>query len=113
VSSVLGTIYHTTHILLGLCVSCVDCCDVGAFGTEVKRPPADKRIITTTRSHMTQAVKEAIDACNPTEILRVGGAGHKVSCLLLLLSVPFLMTNNILLIVLIGTGGWYLISMKC
>jgi len=61
----------------------------GAFGTEHKSPPADKRIITTTRSHMTQAVKKAIDACSPTEILRVGGAGHKVSFLPFLISVAF------------------------
>jgi len=61
----------------------------GAFGTEQKPPPADKRIITTSRSHMTHDVKKAIDACNPTDILRVGGAGHKVSFLLFLISVAF------------------------
>ena len=57
---------------------------------EPKKPAADKLIITTSRSHMTQAVKSAIDACNPTEILRVGGAGHKVGFLLWLVSVIFI-----------------------
>jgi len=55
----------------------------GAFGFEPKSPLADKVIITTTRSHMTSAVKRAIDACNPTDILQVGGAGHKVGFQLL------------------------------
>ena len=40
--------------------------------------PEGENIITTTRSHGTKAVVDAIDACDPTEILRVGGAGHKV-----------------------------------
>lgn len=31
---------------------------------------------------MTEAVKKAIDACSPSDILRVGGAGHKVCWLL-------------------------------
>jgi len=51
----------------------------GAFGFQRRSPPADKRIITTTRSHMTKAVKDAIDNCNPTEVLKVGGSGHKVT----------------------------------
>jgi 3'(2'), 5'-bisphosphate nucleotidase len=55
---------------------------LGAFGFEPKSPPSDQRIITTTRSHMTNAVKQAIDACKPTEILQVGGAGHKVLLLI-------------------------------
>jgi 3'(2'), 5'-bisphosphate nucleotidase len=55
---------------------------LGAFGFAQHKPPSDKRIITTTRSHMTPAVKEAIEACSPTEILRVGGAGHKVLLLI-------------------------------
>jgi len=52
---------------------------IGAFGLARQRPPEDKRIITTTRSHMTSSVTEAINACQPTEVLQVGGAGHKVS----------------------------------
>jgi len=55
---------------------------LGAFGFEKNSPPADKRIITTTRSHMTKAVKDAIDSCNPTDVLKVGGAGHKVLLLI-------------------------------
>jgi len=52
---------------------------VGSFGYDKKtKAPADKNIITTTRSHGTSAVVKAIEACEPTEILRVGGAGHKV-----------------------------------
>jgi len=68
----------------------MDSCDVihvGAFGSESTSLAADKRIITTTRSHMTHAVKKAIDACKPTEIVRVGGAGHKVGFLLWLIAV--------------------------
>lgn len=37
------------------------------------------RIVTTTRSHSTGLVNEVLDACKPTEVLRVGGAGHKVN----------------------------------
>jgi len=66
----------------------------GAFGTEQKSLPADKRIITTTRSHMTQAIKKAIDACNPTELLRVGGAGRKVGFLLWLLTAAIVFCFN-------------------
>ncbi|ESN92499.1 hypothetical protein HELRODRAFT_186138 [Helobdella robusta] len=55
---------------------------LGAFGFEQVKPPAKERIITTTRSHMDGAVKGAIDACQPTKILRVGGAGHKVLLLI-------------------------------
>ena len=32
----------------------------------------------TTRSHDTEAVRQCIAACEPTEVVRVGGAGHKV-----------------------------------
>lgn len=55
---------------------------LGAFGLARQRPPEDKRIITTTRSHMTSSVTEAINACQPTEVLQVGGAGHKVLLLI-------------------------------
>lgn len=51
---------------------------VGSFGYTKCPPPADQHIITTTRSHGTKAVNDAIEACEPTEVLRVGGAGHKV-----------------------------------
>lgn len=51
---------------------------LGCFGFVHKELPEAERIITTTRSHGTKAVQETIDAMCPTEILRVGGAGHKV-----------------------------------
>jgi len=51
---------------------------VGAFGLETRSPPADKRIITTTRSHSDKLVNDAIQSVQPDEVLRVGGAGHKV-----------------------------------
>lgn len=52
---------------------------LGGFGFERTMPPADQNIITTTRSHSNRAVVEAVESCEPTEVLRVGGAGHKVS----------------------------------
>lgn len=51
---------------------------VGCFGCENKDSLGGKRVITTTRSHGTEAVQETIDAMQPDEVLRVGGAGHKV-----------------------------------
>jgi len=55
---------------------------VGAFGFKPTPPPADKRIITTTRSHSNPLVQAALDAMSPDEVLKVGGAGHKVLLLL-------------------------------
>lgn len=51
---------------------------VGLFGIEVKAPPKEGLIVTTTRSHGNKAINSALEALKPTEILRVGGAGHKV-----------------------------------
>ena len=51
----------------------------GAFGYTPQQPPAGENIICTTRSHSTKAVVQAVDDCEPTEKLKVGGAGHKVS----------------------------------
>lgn len=45
-------------------------------------PIEGKRIITTTRSHSNKIVQTALDAMQPDEIIRVGGAGHKVMLLL-------------------------------
>lgn len=53
---------------------------LGGFGFEHKE--SSKRVITTTRSHLTEDVQKTIDAMKPDEILRVGGAGHKVILLL-------------------------------
>jgi len=54
----------------------------GCGGMEFKKPPTGKRIITTTRSHPSARVEAAINALEPTEVLRVGGSGHKVMLLL-------------------------------
>ena len=51
----------------------------GAFGYTPQQPPAGENIICTTRSHSTKAVVQAVDDCEPTEKLKVGGAGHKVN----------------------------------
>jgi 3'(2'), 5'-bisphosphate nucleotidase len=51
---------------------------IGTGGFEPQLPPEGKRIITTTRSHSNALVQAALDALQPDEILRVGGAGHKV-----------------------------------
>ncbi|XP_063981836.1 3'(2'),5'-bisphosphate nucleotidase 1 [Diachasmimorpha longicaudata] len=55
---------------------------VGVGGFSPVPPPQGRRIITTTRSHSNKTVQDALDAMNPDEILRVGGAGHKVVLLL-------------------------------
>jgi len=41
-------------------------------------PPEGKKIIVTTRSHMTSVVQQALEALKADEIRRVGGAGFKV-----------------------------------
>lgn len=50
----------------------------GVFGLNQVVPPEGK-VITTTRSHSTGLVDQVLQAIQPTEILRVGGAGHKVT----------------------------------
>ncbi|XP_013417261.1 3'(2'),5'-bisphosphate nucleotidase 1 isoform X2 [Lingula anatina] len=55
---------------------------LGAFGYTQKQPPKGKNIITTTRSHSNKVVTDSVDACEPTEVIRVGGAGHKVLLLI-------------------------------
>ena len=47
-------------------------------GLEPRAPPADTRIVTTTRSHSTGLVQSALKALQPDQVLAVGGAGHKV-----------------------------------
>ena len=51
----------------------------GSYGFTPKVADPGQRIVVTTRSHETEAVKNAIAACQPTEVRKVGGAGHKVS----------------------------------
>ena len=55
---------------------------VGAFGFTLTPPPTGSNIVCTTRSHSNRHVNLAVDSCQPTEILRVGGSGHKVLLLL-------------------------------
>lgn len=47
-------------------------------GMNILPPPEGKLIVTTTRSHSSSTVNDAISAVSPDEVLRVGGAGHKV-----------------------------------
>ena len=54
---------------------------VGAFGYDPVSPPEGQNIVTTTRSHSNRTVVDAVEACDPSEILRAGGAGHKVKSL--------------------------------
>lgn len=51
-------------------------------GLTVKTVPNDQLIVTTTRSHSNAIVQEALAAINPTEVIKVGGAGFKVLQLL-------------------------------
>lgn len=55
---------------------------IGIGGFEPKSPPEGQRIIASTRSHITPEVQETLDAMTPDNILRVGGAGHKVLLLM-------------------------------
>jgi len=47
----------------------------------------------TTRSHDTEAVRKCIAACEPTEVIRVGGAGHKVVMLHSVIFIKFCLTS--------------------
>ncbi|KAJ0060997.1 hypothetical protein NL108_004709 [Boleophthalmus pectinirostris] len=51
---------------------------LGAFGFELKEVPGDRRIVTTTRSHSNKVVTDCVDAMEPHEVVRVGGAGNKI-----------------------------------
>ncbi|KAK2856049.1 hypothetical protein Q5P01_004784 [Channa striata] len=51
---------------------------LGAFGFQLQEVPGDRRIITTTRSHSNKVVTDCVDAMEPHEIIRVGGAGNKI-----------------------------------
>ncbi|XP_032804042.1 3'(2'),5'-bisphosphate nucleotidase 1 isoform X2 [Petromyzon marinus] len=67
-----ATLGRTVWGLLGL----------GAFGYVPASVPAGKRVITTTRSHSNPVVSACVDAMEPTDVLRVGGAGNKVLLLI-------------------------------
>lgn len=51
---------------------------IGTGGFTPQKAPEGRRIITTTRSHSSELVQSALEALQPDEVLRVGGAGHKV-----------------------------------
>lgn len=51
---------------------------LGCFGVQPKSLPNDKLIITTTASHGNVDIEESLAGLKPDEILKVGGAGHKV-----------------------------------
>lgn len=63
---------------VSLCYYCLTRISTGAYGFERETPPPNKVIVTTSRSHSDRMVTEAVEACNPDEVVRVGGAGHKV-----------------------------------
>jgi len=67
-----GSIGRTIWGLVGL----------GAFGHNPGKLTKDRRILTTTRSHSSPLVQEAIKSLNPDEVIRVGGAGNKVNIFL-------------------------------
>ncbi|KAF7690399.1 3'(2'),5'-bisphosphate nucleotidase 1 isoform X2 [Silurus meridionalis] len=51
---------------------------LGAFGFQLQEVPEGKRIITTTRSHSNKLVTDTVQAMEPHEVIRVGGAGNKI-----------------------------------
>lgn len=52
--------------------------NIGVFGIKHHPPAVNRCIVTTTRSHPTKLVADAIEAMKPDEVLRVGGSGYKV-----------------------------------
>ena len=51
---------------------------IGTFGFKRNEELAGN-IVTTTRSHSDFTITKTVEACEPSEVLRVGGAGHKVN----------------------------------
>jgi 3'(2'), 5'-bisphosphate nucleotidase len=51
---------------------------LGCFGVKPKSLPNDKLIVTTTASHGNIDIEESLAGLKPDEVLKVGGAGHKV-----------------------------------
>ena len=51
---------------------------IGVFGIKHNPPTKNRCIVTTTRSHPTKLVADAIEAMKPDEVLRVGGSGYKI-----------------------------------
>ncbi|KAJ1529745.1 hypothetical protein ONE63_006496 [Megalurothrips usitatus] len=55
---------------------------IGVGGFTPILPPANQRIIATTRSHSNPLAEQAIEALKADKVLAVGGAGHKVMLLM-------------------------------
>ncbi|XP_033736296.1 3'(2'),5'-bisphosphate nucleotidase 1-like isoform X2 [Pecten maximus] len=72
--------YQEEDKVMGRCIWGV--CQLGAYGFTREVLPEDKLILTTSRSHSNRMVTEAVEALNPSEVVRVGGAGHKVLLLI-------------------------------
>ncbi|XP_030626670.1 3'(2'),5'-bisphosphate nucleotidase 1, partial [Chanos chanos] len=51
---------------------------LGAFGFQLQEVPDGKRIVTTTRSHSNKLVTDCVQAMEPHDVIRVGGAGNKI-----------------------------------
>lgn len=51
---------------------------MGCFGVVPKSLPNDKLIVTTTASHGNANIDDSLAGIKPDEVLKVGGAGHKV-----------------------------------
>ncbi|KAJ8356182.1 hypothetical protein SKAU_G00189760 [Synaphobranchus kaupii] len=51
---------------------------LGAFGFELQEVPEGRRIVTTTRSHSNKLVLDCVQAMEPHDVIRVGGAGNKI-----------------------------------
>lgn len=52
---------------------------LGVGGFTPQEPPPGRLIVVTTRSHYDNVVKQALDSLQADDIIRVGGAGHKVT----------------------------------
>ncbi|XP_053737961.1 3'(2'),5'-bisphosphate nucleotidase 1 isoform X3 [Synchiropus splendidus] len=51
---------------------------LGAFGFQLQEAPGDRRVVTTTRSHSNKVVTDCVEAMEPHQVVRVGGAGNKI-----------------------------------
>ena len=58
-------------------------------------PPPDSLVITTTRSHSNPVVEKALEVMNAAKILRVGGAGYKVTLMEFIVNVYLICANKI------------------
>ncbi|KAL4648974.1 3'(2'),5'-bisphosphate nucleotidase 1 isoform X2 [Arapaima gigas] len=51
---------------------------LGAFGFKLKEVEGGRRIVTTTRSHSNKMVTDCVQAMDPHDVIKVGGAGNKI-----------------------------------